>query len=73
MMTISASNIGKLREIAREFGEDSVTIASAAGVITFDFSRHEEVRARMLPYESQPSRQELAALLKRPVPVGSKL
>jgi hypothetical protein len=66
MMPLTTSSILKLREAAREIGEDRVTVASPAGVITFDFSLATNISARLLGYETQPSRQELAAMFGRP-------
>lgn len=66
-MKLTAKALTRLRDAAREIGEDHVTIASDAGVITFDFSHPGEARARVLGYETQPTRQQLSAILGIPL------
>jgi len=61
-MNISPAFITALREACRELGESSVTLATPSGVITFTF-HPEPAHAKGLAYESQPSRQELMAML----------
>lgn len=67
MIAMSSKSLCAIRDACREIGETSVTIASDAGVITFDFSWPDEVRAKPLAYETQPTRQQLSAILGVPL------
>jgi hypothetical protein len=67
MMQLTCRSIGLLKAAALEIGETSVTVATDSGVISFDFSRADETHARVLGYESQPTRQQLAAMLRLPL------
>jgi hypothetical protein len=62
MLSITPKAILSLREAARQIGESRVTVATDAGVITFDFSAPDRTHLRALPYESQPTRLELTAM-----------
>ena len=66
MLEITSKAITRLRDAAREIGEETVTLATSSGVITFDFGHPHETRAHALGYETQPTRQQLAAMLGRP-------
>jgi hypothetical protein len=63
MLEITGKALATLRDAAREIGESEVTVATAAGVITFDFSNPHVIHARPLRTDSQPTRQELLTLL----------
>ena len=66
MIAITGKALGALRDACRQIGENQVTVATDAGVISFDFAFPGEVRAQALGYESQPSRQQLIAILGMP-------
>lgn len=66
MIELTSKAITSLREAAREIGEQHVTVATNAGVISFEFSGP-EVRARALPFDGAPTRQELSAMFKIPL------
>ena len=66
MIAIDSKALLALRGACRQLGEDEVTVATTSGVITFSFSSPHEVRAQEVPYEAQPTRQQLAAMLGIP-------
>lgn len=67
MLKLTPQALRALQVAAREIGETIVTIATDSGVITFDFSDADHPIAKPLPYESTPTRQQLAALFDLPV------
>ena len=72
-MHVTIGQLNRIREAVLDIGETSVTLATSGGVVTFDFSDPHTITARPLPFESQPSRQELAAMLpSRPAPLISQ-
>ncbi len=66
MISIDSKALLALRGACRQLGEDEVTVATTSGVITFSFSEMHEIRAQEVPYEAQPTRQQLTAILGAP-------
>lgn len=62
-MNITTANIAALRSVCKSMGEDCVTLSTSAGVITFRFHDDGHIHARSLPFESQPTRQQLTAMI----------
>ena len=66
MIAIDSKVLLALRGACRQLGEDEVTVATTSGVITFSFSSPHEISAREVPFETQPTRHQLAAMLGVP-------
>ena len=63
MIAITGHAIAALQRACREIGEDHVSVATDAGVISFDFASPHEIRGKALTFDSQPTRVQLAAML----------
>lgn len=66
MIALTSNALRGLRDAAREIGETTVTVATDAGVITFHFD-HAQATAHVLPHDSSPTRQQLAAMFGIPL------
>lgn len=62
-MILTATALHSLREACRQIGESEVTLATSSGVVTFRFEENDCVSICPLKPETQPTRQQLEALL----------
>lgn len=63
MTTLTPQFLQSLRTACQQLNESEVTIAISGVVITFEFGCKDHIHAHVLQYESEPTRNQLLALI----------
>lgn len=63
MTAITSKFLQSLRAACEQIEESQVTVSLGGAVITFDFRSNDHVLAHVLNYETQPTREQLLAML----------